>query len=201
MTKSKLRKIAIILSSLAVLSGGFGIDTAHARGGGGFGGGGHIGGFGGGGFGGSHMGGFGGAHMSGGFGGDHIGEGFRGSHLGGGFGGEHIGGEFGGGHFSTGLVGDHMSGGLGGLHAGGIGESHLGLGGDVTERGAVGTDHFGAPIENHVGALAGVHPGATNFEHSRDHRRVREETATQLLCEDAIMVDPACSQTNPLSTP
>jgi hypothetical protein len=34
MTKSKLRKIAIVLSSLAVLSGGLGIDTAHARDGG-----------------------------------------------------------------------------------------------------------------------------------------------------------------------
>ena len=34
MTKSKLRKIAIVLSSLAVLSGGFGIDTAYARDGG-----------------------------------------------------------------------------------------------------------------------------------------------------------------------
>ncbi len=188
MTKSKLRKIAIVLSSLAVLSGGFGIDTAFARGGGGFGGGG---------FGGGHMGGFAGVHMSGGFGGDHIGGGFGGSHLGGGFRGEHIGGEFGGGHFNTGLVGDHMSGGLGGLHTGGIGENHLGLGGGLMDRGAVGTDHFGEPSENHVGTLAGVHPGVTNFDHSRDHRRVREENATTLLCEDAIMVDPACSQSYP----
>jgi len=45
MTKSKLGKIA--LASLAVLSGGLGIDTAYARGGGGLGGG-HMGGFGGG---------------------------------------------------------------------------------------------------------------------------------------------------------
>ena len=82
MTKSKLRKIAIILSSLAVLSGGFGIDTAYARGGGGFGGGG---------FGGGHVGGFGGVHMGGGFGGDHIGGEFGGGHLSGGFGGEHRG--------------------------------------------------------------------------------------------------------------
>jgi hypothetical protein len=44
MTKSKLRKIAIVVSSLAVLSGSLGIDTAYARGGGGFGGG-HMGGF------------------------------------------------------------------------------------------------------------------------------------------------------------
>ena len=51
MTKSKLRKIAIVLSSLAVLSGSFGIDAAYARGGGGFGGG-HMGG----GFGGIHTG-------------------------------------------------------------------------------------------------------------------------------------------------
>jgi hypothetical protein len=34
MIKSKLRKIAIVFSSLAVLSGGFGIDTAYARDGG-----------------------------------------------------------------------------------------------------------------------------------------------------------------------
>ena len=51
MTRSKLRKIAIVLSSLAVLSGSFGIDAAYARGGGGFGGG-HMGG----GFGGIHTG-------------------------------------------------------------------------------------------------------------------------------------------------
>ena len=37
MTKSKLCKVAILLSSLVVLSGGLGIDTAYARGGGGFG--------------------------------------------------------------------------------------------------------------------------------------------------------------------
>jgi hypothetical protein len=34
MIKPKLRKIAIVLSSLAVLSGGLGVDTAHARDGG-----------------------------------------------------------------------------------------------------------------------------------------------------------------------
>jgi hypothetical protein len=34
MIKSKLRKIAIVLGSLAVLSGGLGMDTAHARDGG-----------------------------------------------------------------------------------------------------------------------------------------------------------------------
>jgi hypothetical protein len=43
MTRSKLRKIAIVLSSLAFLGGSFGIDAAYARGGGGFGGG-HMGG-------------------------------------------------------------------------------------------------------------------------------------------------------------
>ena len=63
MTKSKLRKIAIVLSALAVLSGGFGIDTAHARGGGGFGGGG---------FGGGHIGGFGGGLIGDEFGGGHL---------------------------------------------------------------------------------------------------------------------------------
>ena len=187
MTKSKLHKIAIVLSSLAVLSGGFGIDTAYARGGGGFGGGGHIGGFGGGGFGGGHM---------GGFGGDHIGSEFGGGHLSGGFGGDHIGGEFGGGHSSTGLVTDHMGSGVG-LHPGGLGENHVGIVGGLMDRNSFGTDHFGVPSEDHAGALAGVDPGATNFDHSREHRRVREEDATSLLCEDAIMVDPACSQTTP----
>ena len=34
MIKPKLRKIAIVVSSLAVLSGALGIDTAHARDGG-----------------------------------------------------------------------------------------------------------------------------------------------------------------------
>jgi hypothetical protein len=47
MNRSKLRKIAIVVSSLAALSGSLGIDAAYARGGGGFGGG-HMGGFGGG---------------------------------------------------------------------------------------------------------------------------------------------------------
>ena len=56
MTKSKLRKIAIVLSALAVLSGGFGIDTAYARGGG---------------------------HLSGGFRGGHIGGEFGGGLMGG----------------------------------------------------------------------------------------------------------------------
>ena len=187
MTKSKLRKIAIVLSSLAVLSVGFGIDTAYARGGGGFGGG----------FGGGHMGGFGGDRM-GGFGGNHIGGEFGGGNLRGGFSGEHIGGEFGGGHSSTGLVGeDHMGGGLGGIHPGGIGGTHVGISGGVVDRSPLGTDHFVAPIEDHAGALAGVHPGATNFDHSWDRRRVREENATTLLCEDAITVDPACSRTYP----
>jgi hypothetical protein len=196
MTKSKLRKIAIILSSLAVLSGGFGIDTAYARGGGGFGGGGHIGGFAGGGFGGGHIGEFGGDHIGGQLGGGHLSGGFGGDRIGA----DHIGGAFVGGHFNTGLVGDHMSGGLGSLHTGGVGD-HLGLGGGLMDRGSVGTDHFAAPIEDHAGALTGVHPGATNFDHSRDHRRVREEDATPLLCEGAIMVDPACGQTNPVNTP
>jgi hypothetical protein len=69
MTKGKLRKIVCILSACAVLSGGLGIDSAYARGGGGgHGGGGHIGGFGGGhigGFGGGHVGGFVGSHFAG----------------------------------------------------------------------------------------------------------------------------------------
>jgi hypothetical protein len=92
-----------------------------------------------------------------------------------------------------------MDGGFGGIHTGGIGEGHIGgefSGGPMGDGSSVGTDHFGVPTENHVGALAGVHPGATNFN-SRDHRRVREEDATRLLCEDAIMVDPACRNFNP----
>ncbi len=189
MTKSKLRKIAIILSSLAVLSGGFGIDTAFARGGGGFGGGG---------FGGGHVGGFGGVHM-GGFGGDHIGGELGGGHLSGSFVGEHIGGEFGGGHSNTGLVGDHMGGGVGGIHTGRIGGNHFGdFGGGFMDRPSIGMDQ---PIENHLGALPSVHHEGTNFDHSRDHRLVREENATRLLCEGSIMVDPACSQTNPVDAP
>lgn len=58
MTRVKLRKLVIVLSSVVALSGGFGIEAAYARGGGG---GGH-GGFGG------HMGGFGAAHFGGGLG-------------------------------------------------------------------------------------------------------------------------------------
>ena len=187
MTKSKLRKIAIVLSSLAVLSGGFSIDTAYARGGGGFGGGG---------FGGGHAGGFGGVHMGGGVGGEHIGGEFGGGHLSGGFGGEHIGGDFAGGHSSTGFVTDHMGSGVG-FHTGGLDENHVGIGGGLMDRNSDSTDHFGVPSESHVGTLSGVHPGAANFDHARDHRRVREENATSLLCEGAIMVDPACSQTYP----
>jgi hypothetical protein len=43
MTNSTLRKLVIIVSSVAAPAGGVGIDTAYARGGGGFGGG-HMGG-------------------------------------------------------------------------------------------------------------------------------------------------------------
>jgi hypothetical protein len=72
MTKSKLRKIAIVVSSLVVLSGGLGIDTAYARGGGGFGGG-HIGGFGGGSVGAFSTGHIGGGMAGlGGMGGTHV---------------------------------------------------------------------------------------------------------------------------------
>lgn len=65
MTKAKLRKMVIILASVAALTGGLSIETAYARGGGGFGHAGMGGGFGhagmGGGFG--HMGSFGGPHL------------------------------------------------------------------------------------------------------------------------------------------
>jgi hypothetical protein len=143
MTKSKLRKIAIVLSTLTVLSGGFGIDAAYARGGG-FGGG-HIGGFGGG-----HMGGFGGIH-TGGIGADHIGSEFGGSHMGGGFDGIH-------------------TGGIGADHIGGeFGDGHMGGGGIANLRGnPLGTEHIGARTDNHVGALAGVY--AAPFGQFR-HRR------------------------------
>lgn len=67
MTKAKLRKMVIILASVAALTGGLSIETAYARGGGGFGHAGMGGGFGhagmGGGFG--HMGSFGGPHFTG----------------------------------------------------------------------------------------------------------------------------------------
>jgi hypothetical protein len=57
MTRAKLRKLVIILSSVAALTGGLSIETAYARGGGGFGHAGMGGGFG-------HMGAFGGTHFS-----------------------------------------------------------------------------------------------------------------------------------------
>jgi hypothetical protein len=69
MRNATLRKLVIIVSSVAALGGGLGINTAYAQGGGGFdrGGGGiaHMGVS----FGGGHMGGFG----SGGFGGGRLG--------------------------------------------------------------------------------------------------------------------------------
>jgi hypothetical protein len=58
MTKAKLRQLVIILSSVAALTGGLSIETAYARGGGGFGHAGMGGGFG-------HMGAFGGTHSTG----------------------------------------------------------------------------------------------------------------------------------------
>jgi hypothetical protein len=58
MTKAKLRKMVIILASVAALTGGLSIETAYARGGGGFGHAGMGGGFG-------HMGTFGGPHFTG----------------------------------------------------------------------------------------------------------------------------------------
>ena len=173
MTKATFRKFVIIVSSIAALGGCLGVNVAYARGG----------------FGGGHMGGgFGGGHMGGGFGGGHIGGGFGGSHIGGGFGGGHMSGGFGGGH-GGGIGGGHIGGGFGGGLMGGGGIANLGGGSPI------GTEHFGAPTENHVGALAGIHfhPGATDFG-SRHHRRWRGDYASSLLCEDAIMVDPACRQ-------
>jgi hypothetical protein len=73
MRNATLRKLLIIVSSVAALGGGLGIDTAYAQGGGGFDRGGGI----------AHMGvGFSGGHM-GGFGGGHIGGEFGGGRLGG----------------------------------------------------------------------------------------------------------------------
>jgi hypothetical protein len=174
MTKATLRKLVIIASSVAALSAGLGIDAAYARGGGGFGGG-HGGG------------GFGGGHMGGGLGGGHMGRGFGGGHIRGGFGGGHMSGGFGGGH-TGGIGGGHIGGEFGGGHLGGVGMATMG-------GSPIGTERFGAPTENHVGALAGVHfhPGATDFG-SRHHHRWRGDYASSLLCEDDIMVDPACGQ-------
>ena len=64
MRNATLRKLVIIVSSVAALGGGLGVDTAYAQGGGGFdrGGGGiaHMGVS----FGGGHMGGFGSASLA-----------------------------------------------------------------------------------------------------------------------------------------
>jgi hypothetical protein len=154
MTNSTLRKLVIIVSSVAALAGGVGIDTAYARGGGGFGGG-HMGG------------GFGGGHMGGGFDGGHMGGGFAGGHMGGGFAGGHMGGEVGGGRL------------------GGDGVAHMG-----------GGSPLGAPAENHVGALAGVHlhPGATGLRYHH-HSRWLGDYAWGPRCDyatDYVMVDPTC---------
>jgi hypothetical protein len=45
-----------------------------------------------------------------------------------------------------------------------------------------------------IAELAGVHfhPGATDF--GSRHRRWHGDYAQRLLCEDAVMVDPACRQ-------
>src|ERR1700730_3878482 len=142
MTNSTLRKLVIIVSSVAALAGGVGIDTAYARGGGGFGGG----------------------HMGGSFGGGHE--------RGGGFCAGHMGGEFGGGRL------------------GGVGIAHMG-GGSL-----LGTEHVGAPAENHVGALAGVHfhPGAAGLRY-HPHRRWLGYYTWGPRCDhgtDAVMADPDC---------
>jgi hypothetical protein len=46
---------------------------------------------------------------------------------------------------------------------------------------------------DHIGALAAVHPGATHFGSGHHHRR-RGDYADRLLCEDTIMIDPACTR-------
>ncbi len=86
-----IRKIMIVLTIAAALTGGLTAD-AFARGGGG--GGGHGGGFGGGG------------HPGGGFGGGHIGGGLGGGPMGAGFGAGHMGAGFGGGR---GFAGSHFA--------------------------------------------------------------------------------------------
>ncbi len=93
-----IRKIMIVLTIAAALTGGLTAD-AFARGGGG--GGGHGGGFGGGGHPG---GGFGGGHIDGGLGGGPMGAGFGAGHMGAGFGG---GRGFAGSHFAA--TRDHFS--------------------------------------------------------------------------------------------
>lgn len=88
-----MKRLMMILAT-AALASTLAVGAADARGGGGFGGGGHGGGFGGGGFG-------GGAHIGGFGGGTHIGGISGGAHLGGPGGGAHIGGVVGGTHLGA----------------------------------------------------------------------------------------------------
>ncbi len=89
-----IRKIMIVLTIAAALTGGLTADAFARGGGGGGGGGGHGGGFGGGG------------HPGGGFGGGHIGGGLGGGPMGAGFGAGHMGAGFGGGR---GFAGSHFA--------------------------------------------------------------------------------------------
>jgi hypothetical protein len=186
MSTSRLRKLACVLSACAVLTSGLGIDTAYARGGGGFGGG-HAG------FEAGHIGGFG-RSMAGGSGGIATGPtnftGLFGRSSGGGSGGRP------GGSTNFQLLGSSTSAGSGGQATGSTNPVRPQYGGGHTGS-ELGVGHASGGFgEDHMGVLAGVHPGTPDFG-SGPQRRWRGDSATRLLCEDAIMVDPACGNSAP----
>jgi hypothetical protein len=181
MSTSRLCKLACIVSACAVLTGGLGMNTAYARGGGGFGGG-HAG------FGAGHIGGFG-RSTAGGSGGIATGP----TNFTGVFGRSSGGGSAGrpGGYTDFQLLGSSTSAGSGGQPTGSTNPVRPQYGG-----GHIGGEFSGGHSslgdgEDHIGALAGVHPGAPVLG-AGGQRRWHGDEATRLLCEDAIMVDPAC---------
>lgn len=181
MSTSRLRKLLCVLSACAVLTSGLGIDSAYARGGGG---GGH------GGFGGGHIGGFG-RSMAGGSGGIATGP----TNFTGLFGRSSAGGSAGGpGRYTNfQLLGSSTNAGSGGRATGSTnpvrpqyGGGHIGNGVGHSSGG------FG---EDHIGTLAGGHPG--DFDSGRQRHWRDNNATTSLLCQDAIMVDPACGNSTP----
>jgi hypothetical protein len=179
MSTSRLRKLACVLSACAVLIGGLGIDTAYARGGGGFGGG-HIGGF--------------GRSMAGGSGGIATGP----TNFTGVFGRSSAGGSAGtpGGYTNFQLLGSSTGAGSGGRATGSTNPVRPQYGG-VDIGSELGVSHASGGFgEDRMGVLAGVHPRTPDFS-SGSQRRWRGNYATKLLCEDAIMVDPACGNSTP----
>jgi hypothetical protein len=181
MSTSRLRKLACVLSACAVLTGGLGIDASYARGGGGFGGG-HAG------FEAGHIGGFG-RSMAGGSGGIATGP----TNFTGGFGMSSGGGSGGrpAGYTNFQLLGSSTGAGSGGLATGSTNPVRPQYGGDHIDR-EFGAGHASSGFgEDHMGVLAGVHSGAPDLGLG-PQRRWRGDSATRLLCEDAIMVDPEC---------